>query len=169
MPNAAPSPQPDRVIQPDIVEAFSMKARRSFFRKNQQVYAIVGANSELSLLLDVWFDRFDTQEEFRSVLSHILKLFREGGYRFWLADLRFLASDFAASEEWLVKTLMPAIYDAGLEREAVVLPANAVMTEGEDPFETTSQALHTLSDGRVRGFSDINLAKRWLLDGLLPQ
>lgn len=155
-------------IQPDIAQAFSVKAERLFHRRNAQVYAIVGTNPDLQVVSDVWFDQFDNQDEFRSVLSYICDLFRTGRYRFWLADLRFLASDFAPSEHWLVTTLMPAVIDAGLEREAVVLPDTTVREEGQDVYATASHALQVLSDGRVRGFTDIALARRWLLHGELP-
>lgn len=163
MAQAAPT-----AIQDDVALAFSVKASRLFHRKNHQVYAIVGLNPDLKVVSDVWFDRFDSGSEFRDVLVHILDHIRNGGYRYWLADLRFITSDFSDSEEWIVNTLMPAAFEAGLEREAVVLPDAAVSREGEDAFETASRALREIADGRVRGFTDINLAKKWLLDGDLP-
>lgn len=156
------------VIQDDIARAFSVKAERLFHRRNAQVYAIVGCNYDLELVSDVWFDKFDTQAEFRAVLAHICALFRKGGLRYWLADLRFLKADFSESEDWLVREVMPAVLSAGLEREAVVLPEGAVKTEGEDIYATASRALAKIADGRVRSFTDIKLAKRWLMDGELP-
>ena len=156
-------------IQDDISRAFSVKSDRIFQRANDQVYAIVGANRALQIVSDVWFDRFDDQREFQDVLKHILSLFREGHYRFWLADLRYLTADFAASEDWLVNSLMPAVIDAGPEREAVVLPDAAVRQEGQDAYLTASRALRDIADGRVRGFTNIALAKRWLLHGELPE
>ncbi len=156
------------VIQGDVVRAFSVRENRVFHRRNDQVYAIVGDNRATGLISDVWFDRFDTQQEFQAVLTHIRDRFRMGGYRFWLADLRFLSSDFSESESWLVNELMPDIFNAGLEREAVVLPDAAIKVEGADAFATGARALREIADGRVRGFTDITLAKRWLLDGELP-
>lgn len=156
-------------VQTDVAQAFSVKPERLFHRANKQVYAIVATNPDIGVVSDVWFDRFDSQDEFRNVLNYICSLFETGAYRFWLADLRFLASDFAASEGWLVKTLMPAMFEAGLEREAVVLPDAAVRSEGQDAYQTASHALQVLSDGRIRGFTNIALARRWLLHGELPE
>ncbi len=156
-------------IQQDVQEAFAVRSDRLFYRANGQVYAIVGVNPAKSLVSDVWFDRFDDQTEFKAVLNHIREQFETGRYRYWLADLRFLNTDFSGSENWLVKELMPAVIDAGLEREAVVLPPTAVMSEGADAFETASRALRDIADGRVRGFTDIALAKRWLFEGDLPE
>lgn len=162
-------PQPAlAAIQKDISNAFSVKPEKLFHRRNGQVYAIVGYNRELELVSDVWFDRFDTQTEFRAVLAHICALFRGGGFRYWLADLRFLTTDFSESEKWLVNEVMPAMFSAGLQREAVVLPQEAVKAEGEDIFATASRALAEIADGRVRGFAVIGLAKKWLLHGELP-
>ena len=156
------------VIQSDIARAFSVRADRIFHRRNDQVYAIVGANPQLGLISDVWFDRFDSQEEFRTVLAHIRDQFETGKFRYWLADLRFLTTDFSGSEEWLVREVFPSVVASGLVREAVVLPDAAVKEEGSDVFESASRALREIADGRVRGFTDIALAKRWLLDGQLP-
>lgn len=156
-------------VQDDVVRAFSVKPERLFHRANKQVYAIVATNPELQVVSDVWFDRFDSQDEFRHVLSYVRDLFRAGGYRFWLADLRFLTSNFAESEAWLVKTLMPDVIEAGLEREAVVLPDGDVREEGQNVYATASHAVQVLSDGRVRGFTNIALARRWLLHGELPE
>lgn len=155
-------------LQPDVVRAFAMREHKVFLRANGQVYAIVGVNPDLLVVSDVWFGGFDSQNEFKDVLVHVLDLIRNGKMRYWLADLRFLASDFGPSEDWLVKTLMPAVIGAGLEREAVVLPGAAIAKEGEDIYRTASTALRDIADGRVRGFTDISLAKRWLLEGALP-
>ncbi|GJL90890.1 hypothetical protein [Hyphococcus sp.] len=157
------------VIQNDIASTFSVRATRVFHRRNNQVYAIVGDNPASGLITDVWFDRFDSQDEFRAVLTHVRDKFQAGGYRYWLADLRFLASSFSESEDWLIREIMPAMFEAGLKREAVVLPDTAIKIEGADAFATGARALREIADGRVRGFTDITLAKRWLLDGVLPK
>ena len=159
---------PAAVIQDDVVSAFSVRSDRVFHRRNDQVYAIVGGNRTTGLISDVWFDRFDTQEEFRAVIRHIRNRFESGAFRYWLADLRFLASDFSGSEDWLVREVMPAIFEAGLEREAVVLPDAALKVEGADAYASGARALRDIADGRVRGFTDIGLAKRWLMQGELP-
>lgn len=156
-------------LQDDIVSAFSVETDKVFNRRNRQVYAIVGKNPELKIVSEVWFGRFDTQAEFRAVLQHIFDLFGDGDYRYWLADLRFLTSSFDESKEWLVNQLMPAMFNAGLEREAVVLPAGAIDEEGQDVFAAASDALQKITDGRVRSFTDIQTAKKWLLSGGLPE
>jgi hypothetical protein len=160
---------PNTAIQNDVAQAFSVRPDRVFHRKNAQVYAIVGTNPEEGLISDVWFDRYDDPEEFRAVLGHIRTRFEGGGYRYWLADLRFLSTDFSNSEDWLVKELMPAVIGAGLVREAVVLSPGAIESEGADVTATASRALRDIADGRVRGFTDIAVAKRWLFDGALPE
>lgn len=155
-------------LQDDIVGAFSVTTNKIFYRQNKQIYAIVGANPNLHIVSEVWFGEFDTQEEFRAVLQHIFGLFGDEGYRYWLADLRFLKSDFSPSINWLTTQLMPAMFNAGLAREAVVLPDHAVNEEGEDVYASASGVLKTLTDGRVRGFTNVQHAKQWLLDGILP-
>ncbi|WDI32781.1 hypothetical protein PUV54_06170 [Hyphococcus flavus] len=155
-------------IQDDIARAFSVKAQRTFYRENNQVYAIVGANPELKVVSDVWFDRFDTQQEFQDVLKYILSLFHTGRYRYWLADLRFLKSEFGDSEHWLVNTLVPAIVGAGLQREAVVLPDTSSCDDVKKMYSTATHALEVLADEKIRGFHDIALARRWLLEGETP-
>ena len=161
--------QASAAIQPDIANAFSVKSEQVFHRANNQVYAIVGCNRAIGVVSDVWFDRYDRPEEFRHVLRHVLQLFQSGSFRFWLADLRFLTSDFSHSEEWLMNEIMPAIFSAGLEREAVVVPNTAIENEGVDTFASASRTIKSLANGRVRAFTDLALAKQWLLDGELPK
>lgn len=156
------------ILQEDIVSAFSVQTDRVFSRNNGQVYAIVSKNLDLKVVSDVWFDRFDTQRDFRNVLRHIFDLISDGGCRYWLADLRFMASDFSDSSGWLTDQFMPAIFDAGLEREAVVMPAGALEKEGADISGVAASAIASIADGRVRGFTDVQLAKEWLLNGVLP-
>ena len=156
-------------IQQDVARAFSVRSDQLFYRRNTQIYAIVGSSPADGVISDVWFDRFDSPEDFRAVLNYVASLFEKGGYRYWLADLRFLASDFSASEGWLVNELMPRVFAAGLEREAVVLPEEALATEGADVYATASRALRDIANGRVRGFSNIAMAKHWLIDGDLPE
>ncbi len=157
------------IIQKDVARAFSLRSKKLFYRANDQIYAIVGDNPDDGLISDVWFNHFDSQANFKAVLNYIVTLFEQGRYRYWLADLRFLASDFGPSEPWLVKELMPRFIRAGLAREAVVLPSSAVEAEGEDVYKTASLALQEIADGRVRGFTDIAHAKAWLFDGELPE
>lgn len=156
-------------LQDDIANAFSVKTDRVFSRNNGQVYAIVSKNTDLKIVSDVWFDRFDTQRDFRNVLRHIFDLVSDGGCHYWLADLRFMASDFGDSSDWLTNEFMPAIFNAGLEREAIVMPAGAIECEGTDVFDVASKAIASIADGRMRGFTDVQLAKQWLLNGVLPE
>ena len=94
-------------LQDDIANAFSVQTDRVFSRNNGQVYAIVSKNPDLKIVSDVWFDRFDTQRDFRNVLRHIFDLVSDGGCRYWLADLRFMTSDFGDSGDWLADQFMP--------------------------------------------------------------
>jgi hypothetical protein len=158
----------EQTIQRDVANAFSMCDHKVFRRENAQIYAIVGCNPDLKIISDVWFDRFDHQAEFRRVYTHLRNLIVENGYRFWLADMRFMASNFAGSKDWFVGELMPAVFAGGLKRKAVVLPDAVLQEEGADVAAVVSQALSEIADGRLRGFTDIALAKRWLLDGKLP-
>ena len=155
-------------LQDDVASAFSVQTDRVFSRNNGQVYAIVSKNPDLKIVSDVWFDRFDAQRDFRDVLRHVFDLVSDGGCRYWLADLRFMASDFGDSSSWLADQFMPAIFNAGLEREAVVMPAGALDQEGSDIFGVATMAIASIADGRVRGFTDVQLAKQWLLNGVLP-
>ncbi len=159
-------PQP--ALQDDVVRAFSVRTDRVFQRANGQIYAIIGINPDFALITDVWFGQFDTQDEFRAVLNHLRARFEEGGYRYGLADLRFLTSDFSASEDWVVHNLAPALFEAGLEREALVLPDTAVTGEGAGAYAAGARTLRDIADSRIRGFTNIALAKKWLLDGAAP-
>lgn len=164
--SASPS---ENIIQADVANAFAMQDHKIFRRENAQIYAIVGCNPDLKIMSDVWFDRFDHQAEFRLVYTHLRNLVVDGGYRLWLADMRFMSSNFAQSKDWFVNELMPAVFAGGLERKAVVLPGSVLNREGANIAAVISQALADLADGRLRGFTDIALAKRWLLTGELPK
>ncbi len=147
----------------DTSGPLSLQNHRIFHRKNEQAYAIVGSDPDHKVISDVWLGKFDTQREYRCVLEHIFDLFSDASFRYWLTDLRFMSSDFKDSEEWLVRKFMPAVFEAGLERQAVVFPDPGVQTKGADLRDTAYNTLHSLTDGRVRGFTDIQLAKQWLL------
>ena len=151
-------------IRIDTSGPLSLRNHRIFHHKNKQAYAIVGSDPDHKVISDVWLGKFDTQREYRCVLEHIFDLFSDGSFRYWLTDLRFMNSDFHDSEDWLVKKFMPAAFEAGLERQAVVLPDPALKKEG-----AASNALRSLADDRVRSFTDIQLAKQWLLKRELPE
>lgn len=147
----------------DIRVEFSVEDLRVFRgEKNGQTYAIVGHNPKSRLLTDTWFGGFDTVKEFRSVLDFIIEQFECGNYNYWLADLRHLNTGFHHSESWLADTVFPKAIAAGLVREAVVLPTYQNAPADFDVFGSASAALKNITDGRVRGFTDIREAQRWL-------
>jgi len=146
-------------LQHDIVSAFSVKTDKVFNRQNKQVYAIVSKNVDLQIVSDVWFDQFDTQHQFRAVLQHVFDLFGDGEYCYWLTDFRFLRTDIDASKDWLVNQFMPAMFNAGLTRQAVVLPTE----EGRSIYTATSDIVEKFGNDRIRSFIDIQAAKKWLL------
>ena len=150
----------------DLFTAFSVKTDRVFTRESGQIYAMVGKNEELRVISNVWFNEFDTQKQYRQVLQHVFDLFSDGEYLFWLSDIRFLASDSRESEEWSVNKLTPAMFNAGLVREAIVVPEGAIAQEGQDSFINAADGVREMANGRVRSFSDIQKARRWLLSGI---
>ena len=153
-------------LHQDIFTAFSVKTDRVFTRETGQIYAMVGKNEELRVISNVWFNEFDTQKQFRQVLQHVFDLFSDGEYLFWLSDLRFLTSDSSESNDWSANKLTPAMFNAGLVREAVVVPEGAIDQEGQDTFINAADGVREMADGRVRSFSDIQKARRWLLSGI---
>ena len=152
-------------VEPDIQIAFGLEEVRSFTLPDGSVYAVVAHNKERRLVHDVWVGDFDDQTAFRAVLSYILELMRTGDYAYWLADIRHLSTSFIGSNAWLVHELMPAVIAAGLVREAVVVPDEVAAPEGFDVLGAATAALREIADGRVRGFRDIKVAKRWLFEG----
>lgn len=155
-------------VAPDVQKSFELEPLKTFRWPHDWIYAEVTHNPGLGLISDVWFGNFGEPEAFRAVLEFIAERLETGHYRLWLADLRFMSQSFAPSGDWLVGELMPRIIDAGLLREAVVLPEARDLPEGYDVFGAASDALRRLTSGRVRGFTDIDHAKRWLLQAELP-
>lgn len=155
-------------IQHDIQRAFQMRERQIFERGNRQIYAIVGGNPEMGVVCETWFGEYETSAEFRSVLTHVLELVRRERLRYWLIDLRFKVPDFRRDLKWIESSLLPAAIAAGVERGAAVLPETAAVRDGQDLSETLFNLLGKAGGGRMRGFKDIDLAKRWLLEGELP-
>lgn len=153
-------------MQPDIADAFGLVELRSFRVPGGITYAVVGHNPGSRLLSDIWFGDFHHEREFQVVLEYIAEQFETGQYDYWLADLRFMASSFHNSHDWLVGTLMPRIFNAGLVREAVVLPTSDVQVpEGFDVLGSATKAIRELSEGVVRGFHNVEKAKAWLVSG----
>ncbi|MEQ8665885.1 MAG: hypothetical protein RIC16_09175 [Rhodospirillales bacterium] len=149
----------------DIKAAFAVEDLR-VFRSNIGIpYAIVGHSPEYELISDTWLGGFDTDQEFRAVIEFIIERFETGGYRLWLADLRHLNSGFFHSDDWLANHVFPRVVAAGMQREAVVLPQYQGAPPEFDVFGSASSALEMITDGRVRGFDDIEQAKVWLLNG----
>jgi len=154
-------------IQPDISAAFSLEELRAFLLPNGRRYAVVGHNPDQRLISDIWFGAFGSQQAFKDVLEFICERFETGGYAYWLADLRYLNEDFHEAEAWLVDEVVPRVMAAGLQREAVVMPSTTGQPEGFDVYGAASDTLRQIADGRIRGFTDIRLAKLWLQHGLL--
>lgn len=151
----------------DIKSAFRISDLQGFRNSTGQSYAIVGHNPSSRLITDKWIGAFDDEAAFRTVLEFICRHFETGNYSYWLADLRFMSSSFFHSEDWLAEVVFPRAIAAGLEREAVVLPQREDVPPDFDVFGSASAALRKITDGRVRGFRDLDLAKAWLFEGRL--
>ena len=146
----------------DVSTTFSVKDLQVFRSAEGIAYAIVGHNPDQRLITDTWLGGFSSEAEFRRVLEFICERFESGDYAFWLADLRFLNSGFFHSEAWLAETVFPRVIAAGLQREAVVVPSYQGAPPEYDVFGSASSALRRITDGRVRGFTDLEEAKDWL-------
>lgn len=146
----------------DVQRAFAIDDLQIFHNANGFPYAVVGGNRATKVISDRWLGGFDALHEFRDVLEFICEQFEAGDYRFWLADLRLLNTGFFHSDDWLAGHVFPRAIKAGLEREAVVLPARRDKPMQYDVFGSGSSALKKITDGRVRGFTDIDEAKSWL-------
>ena len=155
-------------VSKDAERAFALTELRTFRSRAGLPYAMVSHNPEFGLVSDLWLGGFDEQDDFRAVLNFLAETFEGGGYRYWLADLRYMSTEFTLSGDWLVDELMPRVFNAGLVREALVVTGDSGVPEGYDVFGSASTALPRLSDGRIRGFPDIEASKAWLFDGLLP-
>ncbi|WP_417515532.1 hypothetical protein [Minwuia sp.] len=155
-------------IQTDVVDRFSVAERRVFRNVDGQTYAVVGHNRELGLLTDIWFGTYGSEDNFRSVLEYMCEQFETGDYRLWLADLRFLSQSFFDAQQYLVEEACPRAIRAGLAREAVVMRPAEDVPEGFNVFGSAHAALQQIADGRVRGFTDMDMAREWLINGTLP-
>mgnify|MGYP000200080947 CR=1 FL=1 len=155
----------DARTRSDVSTKFSVEDLRVFRTAEGAAYAIVGHSPSLKLVTDTWIGGFGTEAEFRAVLEFICERFETGDYSFWLADLRFLNSGFFHSDTWLAESVFPRVIAAGLQREAVVVPTYQGAPPEYDAFGSASSALKRITDGRVRGFSDLEKAKEWLLHG----
>jgi len=151
--------------QNDVRATFSVDDLQVFRTSEGHAYAIVGHSPENRLITDTWVGAFDSEAEFRRVLEFICDRFETGDYSFWLADLRFLNSGFHHSEAWLAEYVFPKTIVAGLLREAVVVPTYQGAPPAYDVFGSASAALRKITDGRVRGFTDIEAARDWLFEG----
>lgn len=151
--------------QADVKSLFSVVDIREFRLPSGQIYAVVGHNPEIGLISDTWFGGFEAEHQFRAVLEFICERFEQGGFHLWLADLRYLNSGFQHSDAWLAEEVFPRVIAGGLTREAVVLPSYKGAPPEYDVFGSASSALRKITDGRVRGFDNIDAARTWLLDG----
>ncbi|MBO6519315.1 MAG: hypothetical protein JJ900_00380 [Rhodospirillales bacterium] len=146
----------------DVRAAFRVEDLRSFRTTGGLHYAIVAHNPESRLITDKWVGAFEDVDAFRAVLEFICERFETGSYSYWLADLRYMSASFFHSEDWLADVVFPRVIAAGLRREAVVLPPDDNLPEAYDVFGSASHALRKITDGRVQGFQDIEIAKAWL-------
>lgn len=146
----------------DIQDAFAIDDLVVFRNTKDLPYAVVGCNTTTKLITDRWLGGFESVHEFRCVLEFICERFEAFDYRFWLADLRLLNTSFYHSDKWLAHHVFPRAISAGLIREAVVLPSTINEPEKYDVFGSGSSALREITDGRVRGFTDISEARSWL-------
>ena len=146
----------------DIKAAFRISDLQGFRNSTGQYYAVVGHNRSSRLITDKWIGAVDDEDAFKTVLEFICRHFETGNYSYWLADLRHMSSSFAHSEDWLAGVVFPRTIAAGLEREAVVLPARENVPPDFDVFGSATSALRKITDGRVRGFQDLDMAKEWL-------
>ena len=161
-----PRPMP---ITTDVTETFSITELRTFRRLDGRIYAIVGHNRDHGLITDIWLGGFESMANFRAVIDFVCERIETDGYGLWLADLRHLAESFAEAEAYLAEEIVPRIIAAGLQREAVVTPSLEYnIPEGYDVYGAASAALRRIADGRIRGFTDIEAARAWLLDSRLP-
>jgi hypothetical protein len=153
-------------IRPDVERVLRLEELRTFRSEaaGGHIYALVAHNRELGLICDFWAGECQDVVAFREVLEFIVGEVEGGTYRLWLADLRFLSSSFAHSNDWLVHDLMPRAFAVGLEREAVVLPEDRVLPAEYDVFHAGAHVIDELGNPRVRGFTDVTEAKRWLLE-----
>lgn len=149
----------------DVKATFSVEDLQAFRTVEGQTYAIVGHSPVNRLITDTWIGAFDTEAEFRRVLEFICERFETGHYSYWLADLRFLNSGFFHSDAWLAEHVFPRTIAAGLLREAVVMPSYQGAPAAYDVFGSASAALRRITDGTVRGFTDIEKAREWLFEG----
>lgn len=157
---------PAAKTQSDVKTTFSVKDLEVFRTADGNAYAIVGHSPATRLITDTWLGAFDTEAEFRQVLEFICTRFETGDYSYWLADLRFLNSGFHHSDTWLAEYVFPRVLAAGLQREAVVLPTYRGAPADYDVFGSASAALQKITDGKVRGFTDLEEAKQWLFEAL---
>lgn len=148
----------------DIKNAFDVSDLRTFRQSSGLPYAVVSHNPGWGLISDAWFGAFEKDEQFREVLEFVCENFETGRYRLWLADLRHLNRSFWNFDSWLADVVFPRAIAGGLEREAVVLPRDMKAPPSYDVFGSASAALRQITDGRVRGFTSLDDAKRWLLD-----
>ncbi|WP_416898356.1 MAG: hypothetical protein ACMVY4_01045 [Minwuia sp.] len=157
-----------RKIQTDIVDRFELTELKTFRNADGLIYAIVAHNKQMGLVSDSWFGAYGPIGNFKAVLETMAAAIEHDGYTLWLADLRYLSQSFFEAEAYLTDDVVPRILAGGLQREAVVTAELDSLPEGYDVFGSANQALQRIADGRIRGFTDIGIARRWLLAGELP-
>jgi hypothetical protein len=139
---------------------------RTFRDKDGHGYAVVAHAPDIHLVTDIWMGAYGPPKNFRAVLDFICETIRQHECRYWLADLRKLNQSLTGHEAWLAEDVTPRVVEAGLIREAVVLPDDPATPERFDAAGSGLEALNRITDGRIRGFKDIDQAWQWLLRDL---
>jgi hypothetical protein len=140
----------------------------AFRAKSGTPYAVVFYDEEHALISDSWLGKFHSDEEFKRVLAFIVGEIERRGAKLWLADLRHLNRSLLDFQDWLAEEISPRAFEAGLEREAVVLPLRETFDTTPDEFDvvgSASGAIDRIADDRVRFFFGREEARTWLLRG----
>lgn len=136
--------------------------KKEFKKENGVLYAQVSIDRQRAILQDTWLGGFDTQENFRKVLSFIASQIEEQKIVGWLADLREMEGYFDESSEWLSQELMPRAINAGLLKEAIVLPKNVFARL------STKETVLKIQDFELRQFHNYSQAEKWLNEAIEP-
>lgn len=131
-------------------------------------------NASITISLDTntpcleWIaKKHPTSEEFRESELESLRYYQQYKAKYpnleWFVDARSIEGLFSADTEWVAKEILPKFADAGLTKEAFVLP--------KDFFGqlTVDDYINETARGRVKiyMFDSIEKAKKWLSDKAL--
>ncbi|MBC7391272.1 MAG: hypothetical protein H7329_18880 [Opitutaceae bacterium] len=133
---------------------------KEFKKSNGKVYAIVVTDLHKRVIQDTWHKRFETKENFEVVLSYIILQIETNKCLGWLADLRNMQGSFDESKNWIAETIIPAAINAGLKKEAIVVPKDVMARIA------TKDTINQIQNFTIRQFDNIFLAEEWLLEDL---